>query len=167
MTDVLKTNRLTLRPLQITDAPDVAAQINDLDVSRWLTSVPYPYTINHAQEFLSRAGKGHWAILGASGFMGVVTIAKQLGYWLGKPFWGQGVMTEAARACVDAHFSEGAGELTSGYLVGNGASARILTKLGFEHTHIIESFVSSRGCRAANQQMRLARGTWEAGSCRT
>lgn len=165
MDTLLSTRRLTLQPLVRQDATRIARLINDIEVARWLTNVPHPYTTADADAFLDRQKDtaGHtYGIHGTEGFMGVVSIVKQLGYWLGRPFWGQGVMSEAARAVVDAYFKAEAGALSSGYLLGNGASARILEKLGFERTEIIESPVPSLGQTVANQQMRLTRSRWEA-----
>ena len=165
MTEELETQRLRLRPLRATDAQAIARQINDPDITRWLTAVPYPYAIKDAEAFIAgtKAGPGaHFAICRAGSLIGVVSVVKQLGYWLAKPFWGRGLMSEAARVVVDRHFLQGAAELKSGYLIGNAASAKVLTKLGFKATDVIDSPVASLGRSVPNQQMRLTRAGWEA-----
>ena len=61
-----------------------------------------------ARDWLDKAKDYPWEFaIYADRFMGVVGITGHLGYWLGKPFWGQGYMTEAAGALVDAYFDEG------------------------------------------------------------
>ena len=164
MDELLKTQRLTLRRLTPEDAAPIAEHINDLEVARWLTSVPHPYSIEDAHAFLATLEQSSttFGIRNGGVFMGVVTVAKQLGYWLGRPFWGQGFMTEAATALRDAHFADGADELTSGYLIGNAASSNVLNKLGFEASEVIESFAQSLGRTMLNQQVRLTRERWEA-----
>lgn len=165
MTGSLQTERLLLRPLSAEDAGPITKWISDLDVARWLTSVPHPYTQADADQFLAKipAGNdGHLGIRLSDALIGVVTIQEQLGYWLAKPYWGQGFMTEATRAMVKRHFDRGAALLTSGYLIGNAGSARVLAKLGFRATHVIDSHVVSLGRTTANQQMELTRAMWEA-----
>ncbi len=56
----------------------------------------------------------------------------EIGYDLGYPYWGQGLMTEALRPMIDFGFDRlGANRLDAGVTVGNDASARVLEKLGF------------------------------------
>lgn len=165
MTRTLKTYRLVLRPLGDADAEPIARQINDLEVSRWLTSVPYPYALSDAEGFLQSIQDSDGVYLGIrlqDKLIGVVSVAEHLGYWLARPFWGLGYMTEAARAVVRQHFARGASEMRSGYLIGNAGSAGVLGKLGFETTEIIESYVTSLGTMRPNQQMRLTKDRWEA-----
>ncbi len=58
-----------------------------------------------------------------------------IGYWLGKPHWGRGIMTEAARAVVNWYFaSTGAEVLYSGVFHFNAASLAIQHRLGFTET---------------------------------
>jgi RimJ/RimL family protein N-acetyltransferase len=136
----LKTDRLCLRPLRTEDAGDITRLIGEWPVIRWLTTPPWPYRTEDAEAFLAkdRDQEAH-AITREGQFMGVVGIhprddagtTHEIGYWLGTPFHGQGYMTEAATAAIDAFFATGADRLYSGYLIGNGASANVLAKLGF------------------------------------
>jgi RimJ/RimL family protein N-acetyltransferase len=55
-----------------------------------------------------------------------------LGYWLAKPFWGRGLMTEAARAVLTAARAyERAAPIGTGHFADNAASRRVIEKLGF------------------------------------
>jgi RimJ/RimL family protein N-acetyltransferase len=55
-----------------------------------------------------------------------------VGYWLGKPYWGRGYMTEAVRALLDRVFAADIGETVySGVFTGNPASLRVQKKIGF------------------------------------
>ena len=106
MSLVIETERLVLRPLEVRDASAIARLIGNLAVSRWLTVVPHPYTLEDALEFIEHIS-GPWdrAITRDSEVIGVVGIKDSLGYWLGQPFWGHGYMREAAGALVDTWFA--------------------------------------------------------------
>ncbi len=58
----------------------------------------------------------------------------ELGYWLGKPFWGQGIMTEAAREMLRHGFEDlGMKIIWCGYYEGNLRSKRVQEKCGFRY----------------------------------
>lgn len=58
----------------------------------------------------------------------------ELGYWLGKPYWGQGIMPEAGRALIQRAFEDlGMSRIWLGYYEGNNKSNRVREKLGFKH----------------------------------
>lgn len=63
----------------------------------------------------------------------------ELGYWLGKPFWGKGYMSEAAREIIRHAFEElGMTTIWCGYYEGNYKSKRVQEKLGFIYHHTCE-----------------------------
>lgn len=56
----------------------------------------------------------------------------ELGYWLGKPFWGKGIMSEAAAELIRHGFADlGMTKIWCGYYEGNEKSKRVQEKLGF------------------------------------
>lgn len=58
----------------------------------------------------------------------------ELGYWLGKPFWGQGIMPEAAREMLRHAFEDiGMKKVWCGYYEGNTKSKRVQEKVGFRY----------------------------------
>lgn len=60
----------------------------------------------------------------------------ELGYWIGKPFWGQGLIPEAARELLRHAFEElGMRAVWCGYYEGNEKSRRVQEKLGFVYQH--------------------------------
>ncbi len=66
--------------------------------------------------------------------------ACELGYWLGKPFWGRGYMPEAARELIRHGFEElGMNKIWCGYFEGNQKSKRVQEKLGFQYHHTREN----------------------------
>lgn len=63
--------------------------------------------------------------------------ALELGYWIGKPYWGRGLIPEAARALINHAFADlGCDQLWCAYFEGNAKSARVQEKLGFVPHHV-------------------------------
>ena len=63
----------------------------------------------------------------------------ELGYWLGKPFWGRSYMPEAAGALLRHGFEDlGIRTVWCGYYDGNEKSKRVQEKLGFQYHHTCE-----------------------------
>lgn len=64
----------------------------------------------------------------------------ELGYWLGKPFWGRGYMAEAAREIIRHGFRDiGMNTIWCGYYEGNQKSKRVQEKVGFVYHHTNEN----------------------------
>lgn len=60
----------------------------------------------------------------------------ELGYWLGRPFWGQGIIPEAAQELLRHIFEDmGMNTVWAGYYEGNVKSRRVMDKLGFNYHH--------------------------------
>ena len=162
----LTTDRLTLRMPRLPDAPLVADALNNLNVSRWLAVVPYPYGLSDAVWFIEECAKGTfhaWFIWDGDRFVGTIGIDGALGYWLAEPCWGQGYATEAGHAVVDHYFLTGhADSLGSGYFVGNTGSGNVLGKLGFEPTEVKAQHCLAQGKDLPSQRMLLTRARWAA-----
>ena len=63
----------------------------------------------------------------------------ELGYWIGKLYWGQGLIPEASRALLRYAFEElGMRAVWCGYYEGNEKSRKVQTKLGFVYQHKTE-----------------------------
>ena len=138
----IRTQRLSLRPLEPADAESIRALAGDFDVARMTGMIPHPYSERDALAWIDRAGQGDegvvfavardGALIGCSGYMPMDAEHAEVGYWIGKPFWGEGFATEAVRAVVahafDAH---GFAYVKAGHFVDNARSQRVLGKLGF------------------------------------
>lgn len=162
MTDAwIRTDRLVLRPPETTDADRIATLVGDWDVARWLTHVPHPYDLSDARTFIAGPGqKGVYMIVAEDGLVGCVSHRAELGYWLGRAFWGRGYASEAARALVARHFERCDDNVASGYHLGNARSAAVLSKLGFEDAHVDPAVPTARGDTVAIQRVRLTRAAW-------
>ena len=155
----IRTDRLRLIPLSPMDAADIALLITEWDVIRMLARPPYPYTTDDARTYLAKAKDWPWEYaIYADRFMGVVGITGHLGYWLGKPFWGQGYMTEAAGALVDAYFANTKSQkIISGVFHDNPGSQGVLHKLGFQVTGQSRQWCQARAAEVDHIDMELSR----------
>jgi len=143
---LLVTARLVLRHPQHRDTDAIVAAIGDRDVARRLARVPHPYGPEDAAFFLDRIVPHEWVwaitrkhddtLIGAIGLTPSPTPdVAELGYWLGRPHWGSGLATEAARAVIAFGVDTLAlRTITSGYFLSNPASGRVPEKLGFIET---------------------------------
>ncbi len=132
---------ITIRPVSFLDIEDIARLADDMDIARMTACMPSPYTRKDAQNWVeglsTRPNKHAFAICG-DGLMGVVGLIcdpehdrAELGYWLGRPFWGKGATTAAVRLAVDYAFLELKVRRVYAYcFAGNIASRRVLEKNG-------------------------------------
>lgn len=148
---VMDTKRLILRPILESDADPLYPLINDPDVAANM-HIPHPYPdgmllpwIKAARESMAHDERREMTILLKStgapiGVCGIHRIdwehmSGEIGYWLGKPFWGNGYMTEAVTGILEYGFNELDLDLYRMYarcLMCNPASARVLEKSGMK-----------------------------------
>ncbi|HSY50924.1 MAG TPA: GNAT family N-acetyltransferase [Thermoanaerobaculia bacterium] len=140
----LTTRRLVLRPFDIEDAPAVQSLAGDREIARNTLLIPHPYPEGAADEWI----KGHddksdnhiFAITAGDGgeVMGAIGLhvernhdRAEIGYWLGVPYWGNGYVTEAARAVVGYAFDDvGVHRVFAFHFTRNPASGKVLQKIG-------------------------------------
>jgi 8-oxo-dGTP diphosphatase len=165
----LRTERLTIRPLRAEDAADLHRLVNDWEVAKTLARVPFPYPRELADDWiastrteLAEGRAWHLAITGLEqagtpeerevvvGCVGLTLDAAkreaELGYWVGRRFWGHGVAPEAAgRIARWALANLGIERLVASALVENGRSQAVLRRIGFRDTGAGERDFLSRG----------------------
>jgi len=79
-----------------------------------------------------------------------------MGYWISRPYWGQGFATEACLALIEIARTLALSSLEGSHFVDNPASARVLEKLGFEPVGIVAPRMScARGVEVPARLMRL------------
>ncbi|NOT72538.1 MAG: GNAT family N-acetyltransferase [Hyphomicrobium sp.] len=136
----MKTARLTLRPLNTADASRIAVLGGDWDVARMTGRIPYPYTAEQALHWVSDLAEGEvvfgiehaGSLIGICGFSPDGNGSAEIGYWIGRPFWGQGFATEASQALMSYGFNKaGVKRFTCCHFTDNTQSARVARKLGF------------------------------------
>jgi len=135
-----------LRPFQADDAPSIAELANDRDI--WLNlrdRFPYPYELAHAEAYFAHVSKQNpptslvisvegRAVGSISLKLGsdIERVNAEIGYWLGKPYWGRGIATAALGGMTQYALKEF--KLTRVFAVPftrNPASTRVLEKAGF------------------------------------
>jgi RimJ/RimL family protein N-acetyltransferase len=159
----LQTPRLRLRPFTAADAQRVALFVGERDVARMLARVPYPYAEADAIRWIADPSEtDRWAIVHANGVIGAVAVEQRagvgavLGYWLGKPFWGRGLMTEAAGAVVAAwRAAHPTTPLHCDHADDNPASRAVIRKLGFVPTGTRTGWSLARNAEVTLSTYRL------------
>jgi RimJ/RimL family protein N-acetyltransferase len=143
----LRTPRLVLRPFSAGDAADVRRLAGERDIAATTLTVPHPYPEGAAEEWIvahaGRVTRGEAAVFAVTladtgalvGAIGLEIQAEhsrgELGYWVGKPYWGRGYATEAGRAVVRFAFQElGLSRVFACHFKVNAASGRVMEKLG-------------------------------------
>ena len=164
MTDqpTLTTDRLKLRPLTLVDALRVQCLAGDFAIADTTVLIPHPYPdgaaeqwiATHADTFRRRAAVAFGIEENASGqIVGVIDIVLtpsqergQLGYWVGREYWGQGYCTEAGRVIVDYTFRVlNLHRVQAYHFARNPASGRVLQKIGMTHEGTSRGFIKKWG----------------------
>jgi ribosomal-protein-alanine N-acetyltransferase len=151
----LETERLILRPFLLCDAQAIQRLLNDPQVSDGLLSVGYPFALPDAERWLTDRIANRFAItLRASGELcggiGIHTNAKhprgEIGYWLGRAFWGKGYATEAARSLVRYGFEKlNLQRIAAMHFPRNTASQKVLKKIGMKREGLLRQYARKDG----------------------
>ena len=159
---IIETKRLLLRPWKETDAEDCFLYAQDPEVGLPCGWPPHK-NIEETREILANvlmpAPEGYAVCLKSDGrAIGCIELMLgdktdmsdredegEIGYWLGKPFWGQGIMPEAVEAILFHAFTDlHMRAVWCGYYEGNEKSKRVQEKCGFSYHHTSEGLVLTR-----------------------
>ena len=151
---ILETKRLILRPWKVDDAEDLYRYASDPDVGPPAGWPPHTSVENSRDIIKTVLSKPEiYAVCLKNGTpIGSVGLHLngntdmtdredecELGYWIGKPFWGQGLIPEAARELLRHAFEElGMRSVWCDHYDGNLKSRRVQEKLGFFYHHTAE-----------------------------
>lgn len=173
-TPVLSTRRLVLRAPIAEDIDDLVTLANDRAIAEMTSRLPYPYTLKDAQNYvgavLDGTSIGHiYAVtLAETGrLIGMCSVEMrersnglEVGYWIGRDWWGQGYATEASSAVVDLAFKvTGTDEIFAACRVNNIGSRRVLMKQGFVFAGLDEVDTVASG-HVTIERYRLTREDW-------
>ncbi len=143
-------DRIKLRKLRLSDVGSLCEHVNDREVTRWTLNIPYPYSTTAGVRFVRhtrysiRKGKGYALgivlkdtnkVIGVVDLFGVDVKNKkaELGYWLGRRYWGRGIMTEAVVLMLEFGFEFlDLHRIYARVFEENVASKRVLEKTGFK-----------------------------------
>ena len=147
MPPTLETKRLWLQPLQISDSDQIQKLFPQWEIVRFLAGrVPWPYPPDGARTYLrdialpamERGDEWHWTLRLKSDpdhLIGCISLMKadnhNRGFWLGLPWQGQGLMSEACEAVTEYWFNVLMFPvLRAPKAIGNAASRRISVRQG-------------------------------------
>ena len=166
----VRTDRLILRGPAAGDAPLLAELANDLGVTGMTSRMPYPYRLADAEAFVAGAQQlnpRHEATFAIEhrqfGLIGVLAFDRnghgrpEVGYWLGRPFWGRGYATEALTAALAwARADWRRNVVWAGHFADNKASVQVLVKAGVLYTGDVEA----RDCVARGEPVPTRMMVW-------
>lgn len=139
--------KFQLRPLTLADAAAFTQVANNPQIAKNLTNhFPHPYSIKDAEQFIKMtAAASPREVLGitvdgkAVGAIGVHPQSDifcknaEMGYWLGEPYWGQGIVTAAILQMIKYAFANfPINRIFARPFGSNIASQRVLEKAGFQ-----------------------------------
>ena len=179
MNKEIATERLVLRPWQESDAESLYKYAQDpaigpiagwpphtsvedsLNVIRTIFSAPETYAV-----VLKETGEpvGSAGIMSGEGLHSAEMKADEgeIGYWIGRPYWGQGLIPEAVRCLLQRCFEDlGMSAVWCGYYDGNTKSRRVMDKCGFRFHHTEEGNTSPLGDIRTEHFMKITKEEWE------
>lgn len=143
---IFETSRLILKEVTMADVPAYEKYFVNYEVIRNLAAaVPWPYPKNGVESFLQATLKKQgddrwlWGIFlktNPTELIGAVDLYRDgkpenRGFWLGRPFWKKGIMTEAVTPVIDYAFSDlGFEKLIFANAIGNEGSHQVKVKTG-------------------------------------
>lgn len=171
----IETQRLILRPWEDADAPELYRYARDPRVGP-IAGWPPHTSVENSREIIRSvlSGPETCAVVlretglpvGSAGIMrpgegsfdGMADTEAEIGYWIGVPYWGRGLIPEAVRALLKRCFEElGCTAVWCGYYEGNDRSRRVQEKCGFTYHHTVEDAPCPLGERRTEHFTRIAR----------
>jgi ribosomal-protein-alanine N-acetyltransferase len=176
----IATARTVLRPLEPRHADELFEYASDPEVAKmmsWNAHVDRTETAEYVERCIAdrlRQTDIVWAIehdgkaIGTVGFGGIKWTFRawridraELGYWIGRPFWRQGLVSEVAHAAAAWGFDTlRLHKITIGCIDGNVASQRIIEKLGFRFLSIFDDDVWRDGRWWNHRRYELTASEW-------
>ena len=149
---------INLREFKAQDAPFIISTLNDEQVTRYLSSkIPFPYTQADANWWINQGSKnGIIKAIEVNGvFAGCIGITPgefeyshsgEIGYWLNKAYWGQGIITRAIELlCNETFANSNLNRIFGAVFAGNNGSMKALTKSGFEQEAVLKQAIYKNG----------------------
>ena len=149
-TPTLRTPRLVLGEFHRSDAAELQRLAGEREIADTTLAIPHPYELHHALEWIEqqhldaehgraanfavRLGSNN-ALIGSAGLRDIDPEHHQaeLGFWIGREWWGQHYAREAAAAVIQFGFrSLGLNRICAHHMMRNPASGRVLQAAGME-----------------------------------
>lgn len=144
---MIKTNRLIIRAIQLSDADDMYAYAKNPTIGKlagWPVHTDIEHTISVIETLIKLGGV--YAIIYENKMIGTIGIQQQeIGYALSEDYWHQGFMHEALKAILIYLFEKTETQsFTARTDVDNLKSQRVLLKLGFQQTKVENTFIGDQ-----------------------
>lgn len=145
---------IKLRPFSLDDAARVATLVGDEAVSKWTSNIPFPYSEQDAIDWISLTNSsshrtpsaveldGH--LVGCVSYWPHQPDGIEVGYWVGKDFWGMGVCTEALKQLIASDSFPAQDDIFAKVMEQNIGSQRVLEKCGFSYLETGTIFKNKR-----------------------
>jgi len=174
----ITTERLHLRAFRDADAVDVQRLAGDRRIAATTAHVPHPYPDGVAEAWIAtheaawELGRGLALAITARetdeliGAIGLTINPEQksaeMGYWIGVPFWGQGICTEAACGLIDFAFTTlPVDRVHAHHFARNVASGRVMEKAGMTFEGLRVDVIEKWGRREDAKFYGISRAEWE------
>ena len=147
-----------LRPWRASDLNALVKHANDPEIAGNLRDAfPHPYTEEGGRMWLTMSSVDPFNFCievdgeaaGSIGFIpgeDIHRVSAEIGYWLGRKFWGRGIMTDAVRAATAWGFDTyGWRRIFAGVFAPNAASMRVLEKAGYTREAVLRNAIIKNG----------------------
>lgn len=159
----LRTARLVLGEFTLGDAAEVTRLAGAREVADTTLAIPHPYELEHALSWIEQQQQetvdgpnlsfavrllSTGALIGSVGLRDIEPEHRQaeLGFWIGRDWWGQGYAREAARAVLRFGFETlELNRISAHHLVRNPASGRVLLAIGMQREGVLRQRVRKWG----------------------
>ncbi|MEP3121704.1 GNAT family N-acetyltransferase [Nisaea sp.] len=174
----MTTERLAFRAPELADGDALFELMNDFDIVKYLTSVPWPYIRPDADAYIQRARTGraekdglYYLVLDRSTENPVGTVdlrfdpeeTAHFGYWLATPVWGRCYASEALAAVLDFGFGTlGLKRIWGAAMPENLASIRVMEKCGLAHAGMMRVQRPNSGDEVDMMKLELLHSDWQA-----
>jgi RimJ/RimL family protein N-acetyltransferase len=178
---ILTTDRLTLRPFAPADAPAVERMAGAFEVADTTLTIPHPYPTGGGALWIATHAPSWevgelatYAVTITGELVGAISLTfavahrrAELGYWIGVPFWGRGLATEAAHAVIAMGFERlDLNRIQAMHLTRNPASGRVMQKAGMALEGVHREYFLKNGRFEDVARYALLRQDWRAASSR-
>lgn len=171
---LIKGKRINLRSLRLSDAEDIVNYCNHKDMARYTENIPYPYKKKNAIEFIKQSQSGvrkktgyelgielNGKIIGSMSLLKLDPIKAEIGYALGKKYWGKGYATEAGKLIIKYGFKKlKLKRIWARVAEPNIASQRLLKKVGFKHEGVLRKNMYKYGKYMNEVRFGLLKEEW-------
>lgn len=172
------TQRLALRQPRAEDAARLSVLASNPQIANQTASMPYPFAEDQVAAWIARRQTSDTVvngnalvlldrsvnntIVGIAGHGPVAENRVEINYWIGEPYWGRGLATEAAAAVIDQTFGTLDVHAIRGQTrIENVGSRRVLEKCGFERVGESRVHIASLEETVPAFDFTLRRASWE------